>query len=147
MPTPWRIILGLLAVLACSPASAAESDVCIIAHLDVPIDELSRGSILDFYTGDIRQWSDGSPVVLFDQEDNDTVRDRFFSFLGKSSSRMRTLWMKRMLAGEGEPPATYGGDSAMVAAVASTPSAIGFAQRSAVTDDVKVLLVIPEREP
>ncbi|MEE9169692.1 MAG: hypothetical protein V3U73_07985, partial [bacterium] len=85
-------------------ASSAPAQVSVIAHKSVPLDEIERLQLLDFYTGDIRAWSNGEPVVVFDLKPKGEVKKAFYNFLGKSSSRMKSIWMKKMLSGEGDPP-------------------------------------------
>jgi len=134
------LLPALLAVMLATTSVAAE--VVVIAHRESPEQEVSPGRLLDFYTGDIRQWEDGSEVIVFDLKEKGPVREAFFEFIGKSSSRMRTIWLKRMLSGEGDPPEALASEEAMVARVQATPGAIGFVRKAAVTDSVKVIATI-----
>ena len=81
------------------------SQVAIIVHPDVPVDSLSKNNLLDLYTGDIREWDNNQPIVTYDLKPKLEVRNEFFRLLGKTSSRMKSIWLKKMLAGEGDPPA------------------------------------------
>lgn len=118
------------------------SQVAVIAHTGTPITEIKKSQLLDFYTGDIRVWSNGGPVKVFDLKLKGKVRDDFYKYLGKSSSRMKSLWMKRMLSGEGDPPEALLSGKEMVGKVAATPGAIGFVNLVDVNKSIKVLLVI-----
>lgn len=138
---PLRVIVRLLslAIVLGAITCSAVAEVVVIAHRGASENSAQPNRILDFYTGDIRQWEDGTRVIVFDLKEKGETRERFFEFIGKSSSRMRTIWLKRMLSGEGDPPEALKTEKEMVAKVASTPGAIGFVQRKFITDSVKVI--------
>lgn len=127
--------------LFCS-VTGANAQVAVIANKSVPITKIEKSQLLDLYTGDIRLWSDGEPVIVFDLKPKGEVRKTFYKFLGKSSSRMKSIWMKRMLSGEGDPPEVIKSEQEMIEKINSTPGAIGFVNQSVVSSDVKVLFSI-----
>lgn len=139
-------ILVLLAIMIGSavfaPAVDASDSVAVIAHRSVPEQELNKTKLLDIYTGDVKNWSDGKPVVVIDLKPAGEVKETFYKYLGKSPSRMKSVWLKRMLSGEGDPPFAVESESEMVKLVAATPGAIGFVSRDAVNDTVKTLAII-----
>ncbi|MBT5876732.1 MAG: hypothetical protein HOH43_25125, partial [Candidatus Latescibacteria bacterium] len=108
----------------------------------VPVDTIEKIDLLDFYTGDIRVWQDENPVVVFDLKTKNDVKKSFYRFIGKSTSRMKSIWMKKMLAGESDPPMTMASEAEMLAKVASTPGAIGFISGVLVAENVKTLIII-----
>ena len=134
------LFLGLL--LFASGAAGAESQVAVIVHRDVPQDTLDRAELLDLYTGDDKFWDDEAPVVVLDLKAKGEVKEAFYSFLGKSPSRMKTIWMRKMLSGEGDPPAALATEKDIVHKVANTPGAIGFVGSATVSEEVKTLLLI-----
>lgn len=141
---PGFLAFLLLAGLALAGSSRAQ--VAVIANKQVNEDSIDRIRLLDFYTGDIRRWNGGTPVVAFDLKEKGETRDTFFAFVGKSSSRMRTIWLKRMLAGEGDPPEALDSEEIMLKKVAETPGAIGFVSSDRVNDSVKVLVTIDKED-
>jgi ABC-type phosphate transport system substrate-binding protein len=132
----------------CLPLFSASSfaQVAIIAHKDVPMDSINKAQLMDFYIGDIKLWSDGRPVIIFDLKEKAESKDTFYKYLGKSPSRMKSLWMKKMLSGEGDPPESVDTEVILLEKVASTRGGIGFISQSMVTDEVKVLAVISIKE-
>jgi len=114
----------------------------VVAHPDVPDDDISKSRVLDFFTGDRRRWSNDQPVVPLDLQEPKEVRKTFYKSLGKSSSRMRSIWMRQKLSGEGEPPEAINSEEELLLRVANTPGAIGFVRRENVTDQVKLLAVL-----
>jgi len=55
---------------------------------------------------------------------------------------MKSIWLKNMLSGEGEPPKAMGSEEEMLKNVAETPGAIGFINKNKVIAEVKVLAYI-----
>lgn len=125
-------------------AEQAYTPIVVIAHRAIPDSTVDRRALLDYYSGDIKAWSDGTRVVVLDLDDNKDIRDRFFDFLGKTSSRMRSIWLKNMLSGEGKPPDALPDEDEVIRKVAATPGAIGFVSRDKLGENVKVLLTITE---
>jgi hypothetical protein len=101
--------------------------------------------LLDLYTGDVQTWEGELSVVFFDLKPKTEVKRTFYDFLGKSPSRMKSIWMKRLLSGEGEPPQALKSEGEMLDMIAATPGALGFAHRDRVRGPVKILAIIPRR--
>ena len=125
-------------------ASGVPAQVVVIAHKDVSVDKISKQQLLDFYTGDDRKWDDGVPVIVLDLKEKNDTKKALYKYMGKSTSRMKSVWMKRMLAVEGDPPEAMESEEEMLARVASTPGSVGFVSQSKVTDDVKIIATIEE---
>lgn len=123
-------------------ATLSRGQIVVIAHKSVPVDTLKKSELLDFYTCDIRKWSNGQPVVIFDLKAPSEVKTMFYNFLGKSSSRMKSIWLKKVLSGEGEPPQVLNSEEDVVSKVAATAGAIGFVSKTQGRKNVKVILEI-----
>lgn len=119
--------------------------VAVVVHVDVPETSLDRADLLDLYLGDVRFWDDGTRVILFDQRRTTEVKESFYDYLGRSISRMKSLWLRRRLAGEGDPPEALASDADVLTQVAETPGAIGFvrADRARDAGDVRVVRLVP----
>jgi len=115
--------------------------VAIIAHPDVPVDSLSKNNLLDLYTGDLRKWDNNQPIIAYDLKPKLDIRNEFFRLLGKTSSRMKSIWLKKMLAGEGDPPAALDSETSILQKIAKTPGAIGFVSRNIVNNSVKEIVL------
>jgi ABC-type phosphate transport system substrate-binding protein len=103
---------------------------------------MSKSKITDLFTGDVRVWEDGSQVVPLDLQEPKNVRKTFYKSLGKSSSRMRSIWMKRKLSGEGDAPAEVETEEEVVARVSTTPGSISFVRAAHAPSTVKVLRIV-----
>lgn len=77
-----------------------KAQVAVITNKSVKLDEISKTELLDCYTGDAIKWNDGQKVVVFDLKIKSEIKEIFYKYLGKSPSRMKSIWMKRMLSGK-----------------------------------------------
>ena len=140
-----RPLITALLILSVTVAGAGP-EVAVIAHPSVPVDALKRSELLDFYLFDIVKWPDDQPVVVLDLKPKGKIRDTFYAFLGNPPSRMKSIWLKKVLSGEGEPPEAMVSESELMAKVASTKGAIGFVGATNVDRQVKVLIKIDPPE-
>lgn len=122
------------------------SQVAIIANKSVNLDKIDKAQLLDYYSLEIKLWDNGDPVMIFDLKIKNEVREAFFKFLGKSSSRMKSVWMKKMLLGEGDPPEPMESEQYMLDKIINTPGSIGFVNVELVTEEVKLLKVISDED-
>jgi len=143
MQAKLKIIL-IFAMLVCAGSSFAQ--VVVIANKSVPVDTLAKTDVLDLYTGDIRKWSDGQAVVVMALGSKEDVSRNFYQFLDKSPSRMKSIWLKKMLSGEGDPPEIMKSEEELVKKVAATPGAIGYIRQTNISPDIKVLMAIEQEK-
>jgi len=137
-----KILVWMLGLAAWAGTAWAQ-EVVVIAHPSVPVDTISQAQLLNFYTGDVQSWDNKMQVVVYDLKVRTEVRDTFYDFLGKTSSRMRSIWLKRKLSGEGDPPESFETEEEVVAHVARTQGALGFVSATNVNGAVKILTEIP----
>ena len=123
-------------------AAGAWGQVAVIAHKEVPLDTLSKAQLLDFYSCEIKFWSKELPVVVLDLKPQTEAKTSFYKFLGMTASRMKSLWLKKMLMGEGEPPGAVKTEEEMLNKVATTPGALGFVSLKQSNKQVKTLMMI-----
>ena len=126
-------------------AEASFSQVAVIAHKSVPVDTIKKSELLDFYTADIKKWINGEKVIVNDLKPKGEVKKIFYKFLGKTPSRMKSIWLKNMLSGEGDPPEALKSEEEMLQKIAATPGAIGFLSHTKVDNNVKTLIVIGKK--
>ncbi len=138
-----RIILAISCLLACAKFSFAQ--VAVIAHKAVPVDTLSQTQLFDFYSGEIKSWSNKVPAVVFDLKSAGEIKEAFYKLLGKTPSRMKSIWLKRLLMGEGDPPEALPSEEDVLKKVAATPGAIGFVSKGKVTSEVRVVVIVEKK--
>ena len=135
-----KIILFSLISLIIINISYAQ--VAVIANKSVKPEKISKTELLDFYIGDVKKWDDGQKVVVFDLNLQTKTKETFYKFLGKSTSRMKSIWMKNMLSGDGDPPLALKSETEMLKKIEKTKGAIGFISYDIVSTKVKVLTII-----
>ena len=117
-------------------------DVVVIGNKNVPVDTLKKSELIDIYSQDLKNWKNGKSIVLFDLKPKTEVKNIFYDYLGKSTSRMKSIWMKKLLLGENVPPEALENAEEMLEKVSVTSGAIGFIEKNKVNDQVKILLTI-----
>lgn len=150
----WLVRVSVLTVLlavgkvcpqgeVAAPASVPLS-VAVIVHPDVSVDTLSRDDLLDYFTGDRQEWPDGTRVVIKEMKTRGDVRTSFYDFIGQRPSRLKSIWLRNMLSGEGERPESLTTPAEMLQCVADTPGSIGFVEATQIADGTaKTVLLIP----
>ena len=127
-------------------AAGAVAQVVVIVHRDVPADTLSKAQLLDFYSCEIKYWNKDLPVIVIDLKPQTEAKTLFYKFLGMTASRMKSVWLKKMLLGEGEPPGATKTEDEMLEKVATTPGALGFVSREKLSPHVKTVMLIVEKQ-
>lgn len=135
-----KVLLTILFV--CFIVENIEAQVAVIANKSVPINNITETKLLDIYSGEIKWWDNGDPIIVFDLEKKTKVKSEFYNYLGKSTSRMKSIWLKKMLSGEGEPPEAIKSEDEMQKRISETAGAIGFISKNNVEANVKVLVFI-----
>ena len=123
----FGVLLGVFAFLVDANLTA---QVAIIAHPEIRISDVDRSDLLDMWTRDVRSWRDDTPIILFDLKEKGPVRDTFYSFIGIRPSRMKSIWLKQLYAGEGEPPQALDEQEEVLTRVRETQGAVGFVRKS-----------------
>jgi len=140
MKTIYIILIILFVV------NISNAQVAVIANKSIKVDKISKSELLDCYTGDMPKWDDDQKVYVFDLKPKTEIKDIFYKYLGKSTSRMKSIWMKRMLSGDGEPPPALESEEQMLMKVEKTKGAIGFISYSKVNSKVKVIAIIEDED-
>jgi ABC-type phosphate transport system substrate-binding protein len=120
-------------------ANVATAQVAIIAHKSVATASVETDKILDIYTLNSKNWSDGGKITVFDMKVEAAAKARFYAALSVSPVDMQKTWLKKQFAGKGPVPIAVASEDEMLAKVAATPGAIGYVSVDKVTKDVKVL--------
>jgi ABC-type phosphate transport system substrate-binding protein len=140
VPLVKRIAMTLLGALLLYCAQA-HAQVVVIANPSVAATEISRAEVRDIFTGASSSLRRGIAVTPVLQKQG-AVQDEFLNrYVGRSDSALRAGWRSILFSGQGVMPKTLDSDAAVVEYVAHTPGAIGYIDKSASHDGVKVLAV------
>jgi ABC-type phosphate transport system substrate-binding protein len=143
-----KVIVACILMLASTVSGAAATQVAVVAHPSVEERDLDSRRLLDIFTGAIKTWSGGVPIILVDHKEKTDAKVAFYDYLGMSASRLKSIWMKNLLAGEGTPPESIAGEDELLKRIASTPGALGYVSLSKARESngVVILLEITEGE-
>lgn len=128
----------LLSVLggALLPASAAE--IVVIVSKQNPATRMFSEQASQFFLGK------SSLFTPVDQADGSAIRNEFYKKVAdKDAAQVKALWSKLVFTGKATPPKEYASSADVKKAVAADPKAIGYIDKSAVDDTVKVILTLP----
>ena len=132
------ISLALSAVtMACFALSASAETVVIVSQKN-PATRMFSEQASQFFLGKSTLFT---PV---DQAEGSAIRADFYRKVAdKDAAQLKALWSKLVFTGKGSPPKEYNGNAEVKKAVAADPKAIGYIDKSAVDDTVKVILTLP----
>ncbi len=129
----------LLVLLGWSDGTAK---VAIIVNKSVKLTTADQKTIVAIYMLRTSRWPNGSRITLFNLKSKSDGKNKFYSFLEKTSFELRKNWMRLHLTGEAKPPVALKSEEEMLDKVAKTPGAIGFISSEKVDDSVRILLTI-----
>ena len=65
--------------------TGASAQVAVIAHKSVPVDTVTSSELLDCYSGEVRLWRNGQPIIIFDLKPKGKVKKQFYEYNRKDS--------------------------------------------------------------
>lgn len=130
--------LGTL-LLACALSGAAlpvmATELVVIVNPKNPATRMFGEQAAQFFVGKSTLFT---PV---EHSDGSAIRNEFYQkVIGKDSATVKALWSKIVFTGKGTAPKEYATSAEVKKAVAADVSAIGYIEKSAVDDTVKVIL-------
>lgn len=135
-----RALMGA-SLIALSPVANAE--LAIVVNPDSGINSADKSEIAQLFLGK-RNEVDGQPARAIDQEEGSDARNEFYQkVVEKSGSQLNAYWSRLIFTGKGMPPDKVLEDADVIDMVAEESDLVGYVSPSAVTEDVKVILVIP----
>lgn len=131
------------ALLAFSVHAALAADLVVIVAAKSPVAALRADQVADIFLGQSGRLPDGSEVSAVDQAIGTPQRDEFYQQVAnKSPALVKSYWTKMIFTGRAQPPREVAGSAAVRRLVATTPGMIGYVERAALDDSVKVVLVV-----
>jgi ABC-type phosphate transport system substrate-binding protein len=140
-----RITLMILMFALAAPVFAAESGIVVIVNPQSGVEKLSKDEVIDIFLGRYRKLPGGRVALPIDVAESSSVRARFYQMLvKKSSSEMSSYWARLVFSGQTSPPFQVQDAKTAIELVQSSPNAIAYVDRSALTADVKVVFELKE---
>jgi ABC-type phosphate transport system substrate-binding protein len=132
------ISLALAAVTMASFALSASAETVVIVSQKNPATRMFSEQASQFFLGKSTLFT---PI---DQAEGSAIRADFYRKVAdKDAAQVKALWSKLVFTGKGTPPKEHAGNAEVKKAVAADPKAIGYIDKSAVDDTVKVILTLP----
>ncbi len=129
----WLLGAGL--VMAAAPALATE--LVVIVNPKNPATKMFGEQAAQFFVGKSTLFT---PI---EHTDGSPIRTEFYQkVLNKDPAQVKTIWSKLVFTGKGQAPKEYASSAEVKKAVAADVSAIGYIEKSAVDDTVKVILTV-----
>lgn len=131
------------AVLLMAGSLSVQAEVVVIANKDNSLSSLTRDDIYRIYLGKMKFLPNGDKVTPIDQRVGSSARDQFYSeILHKSDSEMRAYWSRIIFTGQGNPPIQESDDASVVDSVTKNKNCIGYIDKSALSEAVKVIYTV-----
>lgn len=130
-----------LAIIALGFSSITYAEVVMVVHPSNTA-TVDKTSVKRLFLGKSSNFAGGANATPINQPATSPSRQSFDSdILGRSSSQVSAYWSKLIFTGKGSPPKEVADDGAVIAAVASDPTAIGYVDSSAVDASVKAVSI------
>jgi ABC-type phosphate transport system substrate-binding protein len=134
-----RLAISFCLCLSATGLSAA--DVVVVVHPHNPVTRLTANEAADLFLK--RQLTfPGTRIraAPLDLPSGDPVREAFYQqVVGLSPARVKSFWGKMVFTGLARPPTEVPDQSSIRRRVARDPGAIGYLDRSAADESVKVV--------
>lgn len=128
------------ALLACTlaiSATAVQAEVAVIINPGASASP-TQSDVANIFLGKDKS------LKGVDQKDWNPTKEKFYSAVtSKNESQLKSYWSGLVFTGKGQPLSSVADDAAVVAKIASESDAIGYVDKAAVNDKVKVLFTLP----
>lgn len=137
-----RVILSAMLLLPWG--TLASSDIVVIVAADSPVQQLSKGQLINIFLGRSSYFDNGLRAIPLDQHADSDTREQFYSsLLDWSPAKLKAHWSKVIFTGRGKPPRQLDSDADVKTMVSNSRNAIGYIQRGSVDDHVKIITISP----
>jgi len=130
-------IRALYASTLMAAATLANAEVAVIVNAGASANP-SQSDVANIFLGKDKS------LKGVDQKEWNPTKDKFYSSVAsKNESQLKSYWSGLVFTGKGQPLPSVADDAAVVAKVGAEADAIGYVDKAAVTDKVKVLFTLP----
>jgi ABC-type phosphate transport system substrate-binding protein len=132
-----HLLASLLLVGTALSALPARAETVVIVSQKNPATRMFAEQASQFFLGKSNMFT---PV---DQAEGSSIRNDFYQKLAdKDAAQVKAIWSKLVFTGKATPPKEFKSSADVKKAVADDPKAIGYIDKSAVDDSVKVILTL-----
>lgn len=137
-----RLARALLAGVVTSAlwCGLAHADVVVVVGAKSAAATLTKEQVADLFMGKLASLPGAGAAAPIDQGESSPLREEFYSKVtGKSAAQVKSYWAKMAFTGKGTPPKEGSNSAEVKKLVAGAPGGIGYIEKSAVDDSVKVV--------
>ncbi|MGB9991360.1 hypothetical protein [Pseudoduganella rhizocola] len=128
----------ILAALLLAAAAPAFAETVVIVNPANPATRMFSEQAAQFFLGKSAMFT---PI---DQAEGSHIRNDFYQKIAdKDAAQVKAIWSKLVFTGKATAPKEMKSNADVKKAVAADPKAIGYIDKSAVDDTVKVILTLP----
>lgn len=132
------LMSSLLLASLCAAALPASAETVVIVSQKNPATRMFSEQASQFFLGKSAMFT---PI---DQAEGSAIRAEFYHKIAdKDPAQVKAIWSKLVFTGKATAPKEYSSNAEVKKAVAADPKAIGYIDKSAVDDSVKVILTLP----
>lgn len=136
MKQTLKRFVPFLLLIALPPAAMAE--LVIVANPQNPVKSLPPSQAAQVFLGGSVSFT---PI---EQPDHSSIRAEFYKkVLEKEPAQVQATWSKLVFTGKGKPPKECKSSTEVKKAVSENVNAIGYIEKSAVDETVKVIATVP----
>ena len=136
------LIVLLLGMLSAIGVARAHEHYEVVVHASVNTRSLPSNSLRAIFGMRQQTWPDGTPIKVFVLADDAPLHDSFCKEkLSAFPYQMRQAWDRLVFSGTGQAPIKVSSSEEMFNKVASTPGAIGYLEKSKISERINVLQI------
>ncbi len=129
--------MTLLAAGLALGSAPALAEVVVVVNPKNPATRMFSEQAAQFFLGK------STVFTPIEYDDGVAIRNEFYSkVLQKDAAQVKTIWSKLVFTGKGTAPKEFKTAAEVKKAIAADVSAIGYMDKSAVDDSVKVILTV-----
>jgi len=127
------LLFGVLTVRA--------QEAVFIVHPDVADPAISADDAKSILLGNLTKWRSGPVIKLIVLTEGSVHEKTIKDYTQRTPDQFDKYWKKKVFTGQGSMPAQAKTDAEVIAYVAANPGALGYVDKTSVTDKVKELPV------
>lgn len=126
-------------------AGGVHAEIAVVVSAKSSAGSLSAEQVAAIFLAKTSEFPDGAgQAIPIDQNEGVSLRDEFYQkATGRDAAQLKAYWSRLVFTGKGQPPKAVASSTEVKKLVASTPGAVGYIEKSAVDNSVKVLLTLP----
>ncbi|HEU4604410.1 MAG TPA: hypothetical protein VFS24_20715 [Steroidobacteraceae bacterium] len=119
-------------------ADLASADVVVVVNPSNPVASMTADQVADYFLGK------STALQPIDLPESSATRTQFYQKVtGKDAAQVKAVWTRLIFTGKATPPKEVSSSADVKKTVAGNDKAIGYIEKSAVDNSVKVVFTAP----